>query len=441
MGDRPKSRAGILAPLGAILAIGITARAQPPQFNDDESKVPAYALPDPLHFSSGEAVRDAATWTSRRRPEVLWLFEKSMYGKAPGRPPGLAFRAGRVVPDALGGKATRKEVTILFNGQPDGPRMDLAVYIPNARKGPVPAFLGLNFDGNHGVDPDPGVPLARGWMRDDPQKGIVDHKATEKSRGSEASRWPLERIIGRGFAVATAYYGDIDPDYDDGFQNGVHPLFYKPGQTRPEADEWGSIAAWSWGLSRALDYLETDGDVDAKRVAVLGHSRLGKAALWAGARDERFAAVISNDSGEGGAALSRRRFGETVKRINEAFPHWFCANYKQYADREDALPFDQHMLLALVAPRPLLVCSAQDDAWADPRGEFLSAFHADPVYRLLGTDGIGVREMPGTNVLVWSRVGYHIRPGKHDVTDVDWDAFMDFVTRHGLGPAREGAAR
>ncbi len=410
-----------------------TAVAQPPGINQDEAKVPPYTLPDPLILSSGERVTDAATWESRRRPEVLRQFETHVYGTTPGRPTRLAFETRSVIKDALGGKATRKEISILFAGTPDGPRMDLALYVPNAGQGPRPAVVSLNFGGNHAVDPDPRVPLARPWAHTDPTKSF---RPADKDRGKEASRWPLEHIIDRGYAVATAYYGDIDPDFDDGFKNGVHPLFDRPGETRP-ADAWGSIGAWAWGLSRAMDYLETDGDIDARRVVVMGHSRLGKTALWAGAQDRRFAAVVSNDSGEGGAALSRRWFGETVARINTSFPHWFNGNYKQYNERVADLPVDQHMLIALIAPRPVLVLSAEEDQWADPRGEFLGAKGADPVYRLLGTDGLAVRDMPGNNVLAWSRIGYQIRPGKHDVTLADWDAVMDFSDRHLGGTARQ----
>ncbi len=407
-----------------------TADAQPPGINQDEAKVPPYTLPDPLVLADGTRVTDAATWEAKRRPEILRLFETHVYGKMPGRPDRMTFQTNHLTRHALGPKATRKDVTILFDGTPDGPRMDLALYVPNSGRSPYPIVLALNFGGNHAVDPDGLVPLARPWEHPDPKKSF---HPTDKDRGKESSRWPLDHIIDRGYAVATAYYGDIDPDFDDGFKNGVHPLFDSPGQTRA-ADAWGSLGAWAWGLSRALDYLETDRDIDARRVTVMGHSRLGKAALWAGAQDRRFAVVVSNESGEGGAALSRRWYGETVARINTSFPHWFDANYKQYNERVADLPVDQHMLIALIAPRPVLVLSAEEDRWADPRGEFLSARGADPVYRLFGTDGLALRDMPGNSVLAWSRIGYQIRPGKHDVTLADWDAVLDFSERH-LGKA------
>jgi hypothetical protein len=397
------------------------ARAQTPTPNYDESKVPAYTLPDPLVFASGKPVKTAADW-QRRRAELLNLFETQMFGRVPGKPPGMQFELLEAATPALEGKALRKQVAIQL-GQ--GAKIDVLIYLPPDAKGPVPAFVGLNFNGNHTVSFDPGIRLPTSWH---PSKGS-NHRAVDKQRGDSVRRWPIEMIVARGYAVVTAYYNDIDPDFDDGFQNGVQPLFYKEGQTKPAPDEWGSIGAWAWGLMRIADYLETDKAIDTKRLVLHGHSRLGKTALYAGALDQRFAAVISNDSGEGGAAIARRKFGETTADLNNRFPHWFCANFKQYSGREETLPFDQHELLALIAPRPLYVASAEDDQWADPKGEFLSAKAASPVYKLLGVEGLAASEMPPVNQPVKGRVSYHIRTGKHDMIAYDWEQYLDWADR------------
>lgn len=426
--------------LALAVVLGANVAASGADANYDEAKVPGYTLPDPLVFHDGSPVRTARDWRHRRREEILGLFRDQVYGRSPGRPKGMRFEVQSVEPTALEGAATRKLVRVWLTGGADGPSFDLLVYVPNGVRGKVPAFLGLNFGGNQAVTWEPGVPVTPRWVRGTTRDGRTEHQATEASRGSEASRWAVRRIIERGFALATVYYGDFEPDHAEGWKTGVRSVFPVDGSREAVAastpivelapNAWGAIGAWAWGLSRALDYLETDPQVDGRRVAVMGHSRLGKTALWAGAQDERFALVISNNSGEGGAALARRRFGEQTLRINTAFPHWFCGNFKQYNDREDSIPVDQHALLALVAPRPLYVASASKDLWADPRGEFLAAQAAGPVYALLGKVGVGVESMPAIDRPVGETIGYHVRFGVHDVTDYDWARYLDFAHRH-----------
>lgn len=410
------------------LMVAKVALAQRQGTNYDESRVPAYTLPNPLVMANGQSVTTAKMWMEKRRPELLRLFETEEYGRSPGRPKGMTFHVISVDENALDGKAIRKEVLINFSGKKDGPQMRLLIYLPKNVPGPVPMFLGLNFGGNQTVVADRGITINPGWVADG--WGVVNHHATEESRGVNACRWQLHKILSRGYGLATAYYGDIEPDYDGGILDSVRALYLRPGQTEPAPDGWGAISAWAWGLSRAMDYLETDKDVDVHRVAVMGHSRLGKTAVWAGAQDTRFAMVISNDSGEGGAALSRRWFGETVRSINSSFPWWFCRNFRKYNDDVNSLPVDQHELLALIAPRPVYIATAAGDLWADPRGMFLAAKAADPVYRLLGTDGLGAVHMPGIGQPIMTTIGFHLRCGPHDVTVYDWDQFLDFADKH-----------
>ena len=396
-----------------------------PAANYDEAKVPKYELPDPLTMRDGTKVKSASDWIEKRRPEMLELFREHVYGRSPERPSGLKFKVIQNDATALGGRAIRREVLITFARKEATPEATLLIYLPRNTNGPVPAFLTINFDGNHTIHPDPGISITRSWVRNIKDWGIKNNRADTRSRGAKRSRWAVEKILTRGYALATIYYGDIDPDYDDGFSNGVHRLYPKP-----KPDEWGSISTWAWGLSRCLDYLETDRDINASKVAVMGHSRLGKTALWTGAQDDRFALVISNNSGCGGASLSRREFGETVRRINTSFPHWFCDNFTKYNDRVNDLPVDQHMLIALSAPRPVYIASATGDRWADPKGEFLSGHHADPVYELFGLKGVGIPRQPAADHPVGHHIGYHLRTGKHDVTDYDWEQYLKFADRH-----------
>lgn len=373
--------------------------------NYDEDKIPPYTLPDALVSESGKKIKTATQWENIRRPELLSLFETEMFGKAPvGKPEGFHWKVMSEDCSAYGGKATRKEVRIFFTDK-EKQYIDLLMYTPNNAGGPVPVFLNMNFNGNNSVVlDDVYIPPYEAYSR------FGRYQIYET--GESVRRVPMDLILDRGYGFATFNRADVDPDWYDGFVNGVHSLFYKEGQRHPEADEWGTIAAWAWGMSRALDYLEEDASVDPSRVISIGHSRLGKTALWAGAMDQRFAMVVSNCSGCGGAALSRRAVGETVSAINKHFPHWFCDNYKKYNDNEDAMPFDQHELLALIAPRPLAVASATEDLWADPEGERLATEEAKKVYALYGAE---------------DKVQYHTREGGHDILAFDWEHYIDLA--------------
>lgn len=406
---------------------GLEIAAQDILINQDETKVPPYTLPDPLQGKDGKRVTDPQQWLQHQRAAMLKLFADNVYGRMPVKPGNMKFTITSVDSFALGGSAIRKQVTIFFTNTASAPSMDLLIYLPTAAKGPVPVFIGLNFYGNQTIHADSGIRLSTQWVMNDEQHGIVNNRATEASRGKDAGKWAVEEIINRGYGLATAYYGDLEPDHPDGWKTGIRTTMKT--ELSIQENEWGAIGAWAWGLSRIMDYLETDKAVDAKKVVITGHSRLGKACLWAAANDPRFAIVVSNNSGEGGAALSKRWFGETIEKINTSFPHWFAPAFKQYNKHPEKLPVDMHILLSLVAPRPLYVASAADDWWADPKGEFLSAKNAEPVYALFGKKGLGSTEMPPVDHPVGETIRYHIRTGKHDFTLYDWQQYLDFADK------------
>ncbi|MDR1963346.1 MAG: acetylxylan esterase [Planctomycetaceae bacterium] len=403
--------------------------------NDDESKVPKFELPDPLVMADGRKVDSVKMWTEQRRPELLKLFQEHVYGKPTLTEINMKAEIFETAP-VFDGKGIRYQLQLVFfkGEQPlqNDPKVDFLIYTPARKNGnkKFPIFLGLNFMGNHTINADPEIRLAQTiWNRSNGQQ----LPAKDEERGKQSRRWQLETIFAHGFAVGTAYYGDFEPDFNGGIKHGVRRLIYKNGET-PNPDDGNAIATWAWGLGKMLDAVTEFQDklnIDPKKACLVGHSRLGKTSLWAGAIDERFSVVVSNDSGCGGSALSRREFGETVHRINNSFPHWFCGNFKKYNRNVNALPVDQHELVALIAPRPVYIASASEDLWADPQGEFLSAFYADPVYRLFETDGFGgVTEMPPVNQSVGNRIGYHRREGKHDIIEFDWIQFLKFAQKY-----------
>lgn len=390
--------------------------------NYDEAKVGDSKLPDPLVCSDGSRVTNAETWFAKRRPEILESYRAEIFGRSPDAGTNVTFNVWETSTNALGGAAVRKQVEINFSGTADGPFAHLLLYTLVGRSS-APAFLCLQFSGNYTVNDDPAVAIFPGWS------GKPATLAMPKNpvRGEFARNWRISETLARGYGIAIIDYREIEPDSPNGagFKYGVHKIF-----PPPTADGWGAIGAWAWGVSRALDYLETDKAVDAQRVILFGHSRLGKTVLWAGAQDMRFAAVIANCSGEMGASLSRRDYGETVDDVAKHFPYWMAGNFQKYAGHRNDLPVDSHFLISLIAPRPLFLNTGNEDRWGDPHGEFLAARAATPVYELLGRKGISENDFPPLDHAIQHDISFNCHTGKHDVLPSDWDNFLDFADAH-----------
>jgi hypothetical protein len=392
-----------------------------------EKNLPAYSLPNPLICQNDLPVNDKQTWWTIRRPEILELFSTQVYGRSPPVTSKIQYEITSKEDNALNGIAIRKEITIHLLGNYEDPQLHVLLYIPKHQNKPTPAFIGLNIVGNHTTSLDPGITIHNFWIINQKSYSISHNSIAEAPRGAQAERWPYEYILQRGYAVATAYYGEIVPDSRDGLMKGLPRYFHTASESSRSPEEWGAVGAWAWGLSRIMDYLQIDSDIDPKRVMVTGQSRLGKTALWAGAQDQRFAIVFSNCSGCTGALIARRKLGETIQITNFLFPYWFCLNYRQYNEKENKLPIDQHLLLALIAPRPLYVASADRDLWADPMGEYLTLKAADPVYKLLGTPGLIGPERPEVEHPITGILGHHIRRGFHNILLYDWEQYCNFA--------------
>jgi hypothetical protein len=432
------SAIGILVSATGAIAQNLSCIAQ----TTTEVQVNTYALPNALLMQNGAPVTTVDQWNTQRRPQLLDIFDTLEYGRAPAKPANMTFQVFDNTAGALNGKARRKQVTIYFNGQANGPKTDLLLYLPAQATGPAPVFLGVNFWGNEMINADPGIRLDTNWIEASNSYNstlatcVQNHKATASCRGSNSSQWPLDSLFAHGYGLATFSRVSIDPDtmtsadtvnYTN-FKKGLYALY---PELQGRRDNFTAIGAWAWTLSRAMDYLQTDSAVDAKRIVVFGWSRLGKTAVWAGAKDQRFAMVISIQSGAGGVALAKRLFGEDVCRLVTHFPHWFCPNFKRYSNNETNLTFDQHELIAAIAPRPVYASSAQNDANSDPKGEFLGLKGAEPVYRLFGLDTLPAAQWPTVETPVMgSKLGYHVRKGNHDVTIYDWSQYLRFADRN-----------
>ena len=371
------------------------------QFNYDESKVPKYTLPDPLRFNDRSKVTSPKAWSETRRAELMEIFRGTVYGRRPEVDYEVRFEQQAIIEDAFDGLATGRSMLAIIEIGNRSYRFPFVVFVPNRQSNPVPGVIHIN---NRYF-----IPLEKAIEENDPF-------------------WPAKTIVERGYATASFHTSDVDPDKKDGYSDGIRSFFVNGAP--PKDDAWRSLSAWGWAASRILDYFESRNDVDPAKVAVVGHSRGGKTSLWAACEDTRFAIAYSNNSGCGGAALSRRQYGETVGRITSSFPHWFCKPFADFADRENRLPIDQHEVMALIAPRAIYVASADEDLWADPKGEYRSLVGAAPVFSLLGKNSISDLTMPSINQpRIVGQTGYHIRTGGHGLGEVDWNWFLTFANR------------
>ena len=425
-------KACIFTTVWFLAATALAQEPTPPQVvagipaNYDESKVGTYVLPELLTGLNGKRVNSAKDWTQWRRAEVLKLVEENQFGAMPPRPSSMTFDVFDKGTPAFGEKAIRKQVMIRFLKDHPDQNVDVVIYLPANAKGPVPLLLNISFAAYNQTIDDPGLKVGEIWT---PQGQRV--KADQPSRFAKMN---VEQFIDSGFGFATFYYGSIEPDLKDGFKHGIRGKFLKAGQTQPGEGEWGAIAAWAWGMSRVMDYFETEKQIDSKRIAIQGASRLGKTVLWAGARDKRFKMVLASVSGEGGAAISRRNYGETVGHISDPsrYYYWWVPKYHTYSRDVSKMPVDGHMLIALIAPRPLLLQTGSTDYWSDPKGEFVAAVAAEPVYRLFGERGPGTETMPaaGDASVAMNKLGFYMHDGGHTVLPEDWKLFIEYMKKY-----------
>lgn len=392
--------------------------------NYDEALVGTYTLPDPLIMLNGNKVKNARIWYKKRRPEILNLFYEFQYGKIPEPPKDMSFNVFDKGTPALDGKALRKQVTVYFTKDTSNYKMDILIYLPSNASGPVPLFLNVSFSANATITNDPGIKGGYIWGR--------DGKKVPVNRSGGFGRVNIDQFLSEGIGFANIYYGDIEPDFAKGYKYGIRSYYQKPDTAYPAPDKWGAISAWSWGLSRAMDYFETDSQIDSKKVILFGVSRLGKTVLWTGARDQRFGMVIASCGGEGGAALSRRNYGENIDHMTHPTRYFyqFAGNWRNYKDDFSKSPVDAHLLVALMAPRPLLLQTGDSDYWSDPKGEFLSAVAAEPVWTLLGKKGLGTDICPPAGTPILNDLGYYMHAGGHGALPADYQIFIKFIKIH-----------